>query len=242
MKEAEWIKLLDVAGKKKRAFYSPFGGRSPLGNKVAEAPRSQILNDTYTIKVEAPFGYEAVSGQEVTITGTTEEPQTIEIVVPLAKFTVKVNATDNKGDILSGGRTAIYNAVTDEIVSDAEGNPAEDSITPDTLYVLEYNPDGYYAKQTEALKGYAVDENIYGIRNDLSEQTVTFINNITEDDAPSPAPSKELEAGGSENNNSEKVETGNYADSAVFVGILGAVIASIVCVLYLKKKNQDSDA
>ena len=45
-----------------------------------------------------------------------------------------------------------------------------------------------------------------------------------------------------ENNNSEKVETGNYADSAVFVGILGAVIASIVCVLYLKKKNQDSDA
>lgn len=72
-------------------------------------------------------------------------------------------------------------------------------------------------------------------------------NDLTEEETTEPTPSEDpdKENNGNtnnQNNNSGKVETGNYADSAVFVGMLGAVIATIGIVLYLKKRNRDSEA
>ena len=211
------------------------------GTEALALPENLILNDEYTFSIEAPFGYEAIDTQKIVITGTADKPQEIEFIVPLTKFTVKLNATDSNGNIVSGGKAAIYNAKTNEVVFDAEGIPAEGALTPDTEYVLEYNPDGFYTKQTEALKGYNLDENTYGIKNDLSDQTITFINNLIEEGEPESAPTDKPD-NTNQNNKDNKVETGNYTDASIFVGMLGAVIASMGVVFYLKRKNKNSEA
>lgn len=56
----------------------------------------------------------------------------------------------------------------------------EVDMNPGETVTLEYNPVGYYAIQTTVADGYRIDENKYEIKNDLSDQTITFINNLIE--------------------------------------------------------------
>ena len=147
-----------------------------------------------------------------------------------------LNTTDSKGNPVSGGTASIHNAATDALIDEVDMNPGE-------TVVLEYNPDGYYAIQTTVADGYRIDENTYEIKNDLSDQTITFINNLIEEGELEPVPTEKPDNTNRDNNNqnSNKVETGNYANVAIFAGVIAAVAVAIGIVLYLKKRNKDSE-
>ena len=210
--------------------------RLTTDKEALSLPESLVLNNEYTINIESPFGYQSIEPQKITITGTAENPQTIEITLPLKQFNVTLNTTDSKGNPVSGGTASIYNAATDALIDEVDMNPGE-------TVVLEYNPDGYYAIQTTVADGYRIDENTYEIKNDLSDQTITFINNLIEEGELEPVPTEKPDNTNQDNNNqnSNKVETGNYANVAIFAGVIAAVAVAIGIVLYLKKRNKDSE-
>ena len=227
---------------------------STTGSETLALPETLVLNDKYTVAVTAPYGYENPEAQEITIEGTADNPQTIDFVVPLKQLTITINAVDDEGNSIDGGEVAVYRYSDNAVATDINGQPAQASITKDgqTMFILEYDSNGYYVKQISAAEGYEIDSNTYEINKDLEDQLVTFTNNLIKQEEPEPTEEPDQEPEETpvttpipteepEKEENENPKTGVVSGFGGMIGTAGIAAVAGAMLYKARKKEKDSE-
>lgn len=127
---------------------------------------------TYILhEVEAPYGFKAAADQAFTVTGTSEKAQTVAVINQRAQYQVKVNSVDAASKAIAGGEVSLFTP-DGKVATDVNGKACTATLNDkgNAAFTVEYNEDlvnskdgGYYAMETAAPKGYALNRNKFAV-------------------------------------------------------------------------------
>ncbi len=154
----------------KLGLYDPEGTllHEWTSEKRIEDLSSYVKGDgTYVLKeISAPQGYALSDPLVFTVKGNSAKNQLLRMIDRNVRIHLSVHKTDSEdGSPLSGAQITVYHASGNREARDVNGKRATGTTDEngEVSFVLPYDPQGYYVRETKAPKGYSLNRSRFDL-------------------------------------------------------------------------------
>lgn len=147
---------------------------------------------TYVLKeIQAPKGYALSDPLVFTVKGNSAQRQILRMIDRNVRVHLCVKKTDSEtGDPLAGAEITVYHSSDNTEAALINGRRAKGitSENGEVSFILPYDPQGYYVRETKAPKGYSINKSRFDLSEDSENNPPVIFEQITISDSRNTVP------------------------------------------------------